>query len=72
MHPPKGHHEIDPSFLNHFSVSFLTHTVFLFHSQALEGFLFVVNPDGYVNFCTENIKSFIRYSRQEVSISMYL
>ncbi|XP_026675824.1 uncharacterized protein LOC103524685 [Diaphorina citri] len=34
--------------------------------EALEGFLFVVNPDGYVNFCTENIKSFIRYSRQEV------
>uniref|UniRef100_A0A8D8R172 Nuclear receptor coactivator 2 n=1 Tax=Cacopsylla melanoneura TaxID=428564 RepID=A0A8D8R172_9HEMI len=34
--------------------------------EVLEGFLFVVNADGYVDFCTENIRQFIRYTRQEV------
>lgn len=34
--------------------------------EALEGFLFVVNPEGKVEFCTENITQFIKYRREEV------
>lgn len=34
--------------------------------EALEGFLFVVNAEGKVEFVTENIAQFIKYTREEI------
>lgn len=34
--------------------------------EALEGFLFVVNKDGNVEFVTENIIQFLKYNREEI------
>ncbi|KAG8233758.1 hypothetical protein J437_LFUL003829, partial [Ladona fulva] len=35
-------------------------------NEALEGFLFVVNTEGKVEFVTENISQFIRYTRDDI------
>ncbi|KAL1124276.1 hypothetical protein AAG570_002046 [Ranatra chinensis] len=43
--------------------------------EALEGFLFVVNPEGRVEYVTENVSQFIRFRKDEVlgnSIYNYL
>lgn len=34
--------------------------------QALEGFLFVVNHDGKIEYVTDNISSFIKFTKDEV------
>lgn len=34
--------------------------------QALEGFLFVVNTTGKVEFVTENVCQYIKYTREDV------
>lgn len=34
--------------------------------QALEGFLFVVNPEGKVEYVTENVSQFIKYTKEDV------
>jgi nuclear receptor coactivator 2 len=34
--------------------------------QALEGFLFVVNTEGKVEYVTENVCQFIKYTKEDV------
>jgi len=34
--------------------------------QALDGFLFVVNQDGQIEFVTENIQQFLHYNKDEL------
>jgi nuclear receptor coactivator 2 len=34
--------------------------------EALDGFLFVVNSDGIVEFCSENVQSFLQFGQQDL------
>lgn len=40
--------------------------IYIFFTQALDGFLFVVNSDKQIEFVTENIQQFLHYNKDEL------